>query len=152
MKVQYLNHQNKLDPMNLAIIVEATKLIDLLNDRRNEAPFIAEFSGENGYEIKFGIGGDVSFVQFCRNDGVPPYLVAVPPQPHIASGYVEFLTANTPTPIPARNILRFDELKQIALHFLETGKRSGAFLWDSIWPKTLASPPPASPYSPSASI
>jgi hypothetical protein len=102
MKVQYLNHQDKLDPMNRAVIAEATKLTELLDERRNEAPFIAAFSGENGYKIKFGIGNDVSFVQYSRSDGEPPYLVAVPPHPHITSGYVEFLTANTPTPIQAR--------------------------------------------------
>jgi Immunity protein Imm1 len=132
MKVRYLNYQNKLDPLNGTVVVAAPKLAELLDGRRNEAPFIAELSGDNGYHIEFGIGGDVGFVQFSRSDGQPPYLVAVPPCLHISSGHIEFLTANTPTPVPARNILKFDELKQIALHFLQTGGRSELVSWESI--------------------
>jgi immunity protein Imm1 of predicted polymorphic toxin system len=132
MKVRYLNYQNKLDPKNGTTIAEKAKLAELLDSRRNEPPFIAELSGDNGYHIEFGIGGDVGFVQFSRSDGDLPYLMAVPPCPHMTSGDVEFLTANTPTPVPARNILNFDELKKIALHFLQTGGRSEAVSWEAI--------------------
>lgn len=132
MKVRYLNYQNEFDPMNGAVVTGEAKLTELLDLRRNEAPFIAELSGDNGYHIEFGIGGDAGFVQFSRSDGKPPYLVAVPPSPHMTSGHVEFLTANTPTPVPARNILNFDELKRVALHFLQTGRRSEAVSWEAL--------------------
>ena len=39
---------------------------------------------------------------------------------------------NTLTPIPGRYVLNFEEMKQIAVHFLETGDRSGAFAWEAI--------------------
>jgi hypothetical protein len=42
---------------------------------------------------------------------------------------VAFLIHDTPMPIPGRYILHFDEIKQIALHFLQTGERSAAFAW-----------------------
>jgi hypothetical protein len=132
MKVRYLNYQNKLDPMNGTVIAGEAKLVELLDSRRNEPPFIAELSGDNGYHIEFGIGGDVACVQYSRCDGELPYLMAVPPRPHMTSGDVEFLTANTPTPVPARNILNFDELKQIALHFQQTGERSEAVSWEAL--------------------
>jgi Immunity protein Imm1 len=132
MKVRYLNYQNESDPMNGKVITEQAKLAELLDSRRNEPPFIAELSGDNGYHIEFGIGDDVGCVQFSSSDGKPPYLVAVPPCPHMTSGDVEFLTADTPTPVPARNILNFDELKKIALHFLQTGERSEAVSWEAL--------------------
>jgi hypothetical protein len=132
MNVRYKSYQDKSDPMNGAVISENEQLMTLLDRRRNDPPFLAELSGDNNYHIEFGIGRDFCCVQYSRSDGEPPYLVAVPPHPHMTRGYVEFLTANTPTPVPARNILSFDELKQIALHFLETGERSDAFSWDSI--------------------
>ena len=132
MKVIYLNYQDEADPMNGATISNADALVQLLDDRKNEAPFLAELSGDNGYHIEFGIGGTFACVQYSRSDGELPYLVALPPHPHVTSGYVEFLTANTPTPVPARNILSFDELKRIALDFLETGERCLAFSWEPV--------------------
>lgn len=132
MKVRYLNQQDKADPMNGAVIAESKKLAELLSSRQGDAPFVAELRGDNGFELVLGIGPDIGFVEHRRIDGCLPYLVAAPAYPRIRSGNVEFLTADTPTPIPARYILNFDELKQIALHFLETGERSDAFSWNSI--------------------
>jgi hypothetical protein len=132
MKIKYVNQQDKFDIMNGEVIADEASLVDLLNRRRSNAPFFGRFSGDNGFELMIGMGGEIGCVQHSRTDGDPPYLVAVAPQPRLASGYVEFLTANTPTPVPARNILTFDELKKIALYFLETGERCDAFSWDSI--------------------
>ena len=67
-----------------------------------------------------------------QSDGDLPYLMAVSHNPPMRSGDAEFLTANTPTPVPARYILSVEELKEIALHFLETGERSDAFAWENI--------------------
>jgi hypothetical protein len=47
-------------------------------------------------------------------------------------GYVEFLTANTPTPVAARYIISFDELKEVVLYFLQTGERSDAVVWQKL--------------------
>jgi hypothetical protein len=132
MKIKYVNQQDKFDIMNGEVITDEASLIDLLNRRRSCAPFFGRFSGDNGFELVIGMGGEIGCAQYSRTDGDPPYLVAVPLQPRLTSGYVEFLTANTPTPVPARNILTFDELKKIALYFLETGERNDAFSWDSI--------------------
>jgi hypothetical protein len=46
--------------------------------------------------------------------------------------YVEFLTANTPTPVAARYIISFDELKRVVLHFLRTGELSDAVHWQKL--------------------
>jgi hypothetical protein len=132
MKIQYRNQQDKSDPMNGAVIAEGGPLLELLNNRRSAPPFVARFSGDNGFKIMVGIGGDVGCVQYSRNDGVPPYLLAISVQRPMEKGHFEFLTGGTATPFRARNILSFDELKHIALHFLETGQRSDAVTWESI--------------------
>lgn len=52
-------------------------------------------------------------------------------------GYVEFLVGDTPTPIAARYILSFEELKTVALYFLETGGRSDRVSWRELDPKAV---------------
>lgn len=137
MKVRYLNYQNELDPMNGAVITEKAKLAELFDDRRNEPPFLAELSGDNGYHIEFGIAGNVGCVQHSRTNGKAPYLMAMSVHPPMKSGYIEFLTADTPTPIAARYIISFDELKEVALHFLKTGERSDRVLWQELDPRAI---------------
>ena len=137
MKIRYINQQNKSDSMNGAVIEESVKLAELLNNKRNEPPFLGELSGSNGYHIEFGIGGDIGCVQFSRMDGDPPYLMAVSTNPPIKSGYVEFLISNTPTPFAARYIISFDELKEVVLHFMKTGERSNRVSWQELDPRAL---------------
>ena len=119
MIVQYLNNQDKSDSQSGAVFTDGERLSVLLNGLRKRSPFVAELRGDSGFELLVGIGGNLGFVEHRRIDGDLPYLVAVSPDPPIKSGEVEFLTANTPTPIRARYILSFDELKQIAIHFLK---------------------------------
>jgi hypothetical protein len=137
MRVRYLNHQDKLDPMNGAVITGSAELDDLLNARRKSAPFLARFSGDNGFRIMTGIVGALGCVQYSRTDGKAPYLMAVSHHPPVRRGYVEFLTANTPTPFAARYIISFDELRAIALHFLKAGDRSDGVLWQELDPRAL---------------
>jgi hypothetical protein len=135
MKVRYLNHQDKLDPMHGAVITESAQLTELLDNARREPPFIAELEGDNGFEILFGIGEKFGWAQYSRSDGSPPYLMAVSQEPPLKRGYLEFLTANTPTPIAARYIIRFDELKKVALDFLKTGDKSNGVSWQTLNPR-----------------
>ncbi len=135
MIVHYDNEQDDLDPMNRTVVGSGAQLSELLDSRRNNAPFFARFSSDNGFEIMVGIGGNVGCVQYSRGDGAPPYLMAVSSRPPMKRGCVEFLTANTPTPIAARYILSFDEVKTIAIHFFKTGERSNAVSWQILNPR-----------------
>ena len=132
MIVRYKNQQDKSDPMNDVAITSKKELSDLLRARRYNAPFFARLSGDNGFEIMIGIAGKVGCVQYSRSDSSLPYLMAHSTNPPLKSGDVEFLTGNTPTPVPAAEIVSFEELEQIALHFLETGERSSAVSWEPI--------------------
>jgi hypothetical protein len=132
MIVQFRNNQDKSDPQHDATFSEAASLSGLLDNARKRHPFIAELRGDNGFELVMGIGGNFACVEHRRINGDLPYLMAVSHQPPLTNGEVEFLTANTPTPIAARYILSFDELKEIALHFLTTGERSHSVSWKAI--------------------
>jgi hypothetical protein len=132
MKVQYRNNQDESDLHHGSSITEIAKLSELLERARRKSSFIAELRGDNGFELVMGIGTDFCCVEHRRIDGDLPYLMAVSSHPPMLAGEVEFLTANTPTPIQARYILGFEELKQIALHFLATGERSDSVSWEAI--------------------
>lgn len=132
MRVRYRNLEDERDPMNRTEIPGSASLVELLTNRRSNPPFVAELAADNGFKIVFGVSRDFGCVEYERVDGDLPYLMAVSPDPPMHSGYFEFLLGGTSTPIPARNILTFDEMKQIALHFLETGELSDAFSWDSV--------------------
>jgi hypothetical protein len=129
MKVRYVNQQDKFDPMNRNVIGSARELAELLDQRRNRAPFMADLVADNGFELLLGIGPNVGCAQYSRADGEPPYLMAVSPERHMRKGCVEFFVSNTPTPVAARYILSFDQLKAISLYFFETGDRSNAVSW-----------------------
>jgi hypothetical protein len=132
MKILYDNEQDRSDAANGREITTAQELAAVLDERRIHAPFMARLTGDNGYELVIGMGGGVACAQYSLSSGDPPYFLAVAPQRHVTGKYVGFLTANSPTEVPSRYILNFNELKQIALHFLETGERSEAFLWEKL--------------------
>src|ERR1700684_1906623 len=97
MIVRYFNNQNKLDLMNGKAITESATLVALLGERRNDRPFIAKLLGENGFELVSGMGNDLCGVEHMCSNGDVPYLMAISARPPMKGGYVEFLTANTPT-------------------------------------------------------
>lgn len=133
MKMEYFSEQDgELDPMNGKIIADDATLTALLNSKRNASPFVFRLRGDNGFQLVCGIGCGLGCVEHRRVGGDLPYLMAVSENPPMKSGDIEFLMADTPTPIAARYIVRFDELKEIALHFLRTGERSDAVTWDSV--------------------
>ncbi len=52
---------------------------------------------------------------------------------HYASDeYMEFLTANTDTPVPLKFCLPMDRIRQIAGDFIATGQKSERSAWEEI--------------------
>lgn len=137
MNIRYLSHQDKFDPMNGKSIERGEQLAELLDLRRGQRPFVAEISGDNGFRLTFGIGRNFCCVQHCHANGSQPYLMAVSPNPLMRKGCAEFLSANTSTPIAARYIISFDELKEITQHFLLTGERSNVVSWQILDPSAI---------------
>jgi|SRR5579871_1403592 len=137
MTIRYFSHQDQHDPMNGQKIEQRVHLSELLHSRRSNAPFIAEMTGDNGFQLTAGIGASLCCVQHSLADGSQPYLMAVSPHRPISRGCVEFLSANTLTPIAARYVISFDELEKIALHFFDTGERSDIVAWQELDPRAL---------------
>ena len=135
MIVRYQNYEDKYDAINGRTFDQRGALWELLHRRKNQRPHAAALTGDNGYEITFGISTDRCAVQFARADGSPPYLMAVSPCPSMKRGYVEFYCGGTPTPFAARYAISFPELEEIALHFLETGEKSEAVSWQVLSPR-----------------
>lgn len=137
MNVSYQNEQDHFDSMNGAVFSDGVKLGQLLDVRRRQPPFAASLSGDNGFELMVAVGGKVGSVQYSRSNGDPPYLLAMSPNPPMKSGGVEFFVDNTPSPFTARHIVRFAELREIAVHFLETGENSSNVSWEEFSPAKL---------------
>jgi hypothetical protein len=134
MIIYFRNCQDKLDPNHGRTISGDDDLNKLLDRARNATPFMAEFCGASDFEIMIGIGGDFGCVQYSRVDGTPPYLMAVSHHPVMKRGYIEFQCGGTPAPVGSRNILSFDELKEVVLHFMRTGERSNTVSWREVHP------------------
>ena len=132
MNVEYENQQDHFDPMNRIVFSDGAKLGQLLDARKRQPPFGARLSGENGYELMIGLGGRFAFIQYSLSNGDPPYLLAMSENPPLKSGGIEFFVGNTPTPVTARHIIRFAELKEIAFHFIETGQRGSGVGWEEV--------------------
>ena len=137
MIIFFRNFQDKHDPNNGRAISSADDLVCLLEQMRSASPVIAEFCGPGDFDIQIGIGGKFGCVQYSRMDDNPPYLMAVSHHPPMKRGYIEFLCGGTPTPIGARNILTFDEMKDVVLDFLRTGDRSDKVSWRAVQPSDV---------------
>lgn len=132
MKFTYSNQQEKNDPFNGPVIVSRGEFSEWLEKLRTKRPFFIRLSCDDGFEILFGIAGYLGCVQHRLSYGESTNLMAVSRHPSMMRGHVEFLTANTLTPVAARYIISFDELKEVVLHFLQTGERSGAVGWQKL--------------------
>lgn len=103
----------------------------VLRQLQIEEPLSGELVCENGYNLTFGIDGQLAFVQYSGADGDPPYLVAAALNP-IAESH-NFVVTNELTAIDGSNCLSFVEFESIARHFMETGKNSPSHKWNDAW-------------------
>lgn len=130
MNVVFLDTEDQANSLNGTVIGDRQRLFQIFAGLHDRPPFICWLTGENGFRVDVGIG-PLGFVQYSRNDGEPPYLVAV--SPRIAPGdYTAFLCGSTPTEIPNRYCMPFELVREIAGHFLETGRTHPTFSWESI--------------------
>ena len=132
MTVLFFDRQELSNPMNGLRIKSKIELDEALEKLGNREPFFFELVGDNGYKLLVGLGKEIGCVQHSRTDGDTPYLMAVAPGEQDAKNYVEFLTANTPTPESKRYCLPIELLRQIAAYFLETGDRGPDVSWEEI--------------------
>ena|SRR6266446_7606757 len=132
MIVRIRDCQDQTSSVNGLAVTSDDQLFQVLDSLRTRKPFFAELVGDNGCTLLIGIGGVIGCAQFSRSDGEPPYLMAIAPKQFAEHGHVEFLVGNTPTPVPSRYILPFENIKNIASAFRHTGTRSADVTWEKI--------------------
>jgi hypothetical protein len=132
MAVQFFDRQDQTNSLNGARIGDREELLKVLDGLRSREPFFCELVGENGYNLLLGVGRTIGCAQYSPSDGSTPYLMAVATNEQGSNEYMEFLTANTPSPVPRRYCVPFETAKQIAAHFVETGNRWPSVSWEEI--------------------
>lgn len=131
MNVTFFDLEDQANDLNGTAFQGSKILLGVLERLRTRSPFVCELVGENGFQLHVGIGHN-GHAQYSRRDGEPPYLMAVAPHPEQEDEDTEFLLGGTPTPISNRYCMPFDAVREIAAHFLETGRTHPAFAWESI--------------------
>jgi hypothetical protein len=132
MKIRIYDRQDAMNPLNGIVVYNSADLLEIINSLTTRSPFFCELEGENGYNLLIGIGGLYGCVQYSARDGSTPYLMATAGEAETNNEYVEFLIGNTPTPVARRYCLPFDQVREIAVHFQNTGDRSLAVGWEKI--------------------
>ena len=132
MIVTFFDREELSNSINGLSIKNQAELDNVLEKLGKRAPFFFELCAENGYNLLVGFGNTIGCVQHSPGDGSSPYLVAVAPSERVTEDYFEFLAGGTPTPISRRYCMRWEQVRQITAHFLETGAPSPDFLWDEI--------------------
>jgi hypothetical protein len=92
-------------------------------------PFFAELESDTGYTLLIGIGS-LGCAQFSKTDGSGVPMMAVAPTASAHAEFVEFLTGGTATPVPARYCMPFQQVIDLAHHFILTGSRSPRVRWE----------------------
>jgi len=131
MNVTFIDTDDRANILNGTIISDSERLSHILQELRTREPFICELTGENVFMLDVGIGKD-GFVQYSRSNGEPPYLVAVSPHADRSDKYTEFFSGGTPTPIPNRNCMPFELVRQIARYFVATGLAHPDSAWEEV--------------------
>jgi hypothetical protein len=126
------DRQDLRNAVNGTGVANGKQVVALIEALRQRPPFFCELVGENGYNLLVGIGGAIGCTQYSRADGNPPYWMATSPSTKHKEGVVDFLIADTATPVPARYCVPFDAVKDIIVYFQNTGLRNPAVDWDEI--------------------
>jgi hypothetical protein len=132
MAVRFFDTQDAGNPANGKTITSESELRELLNSLRYRDPFFCELVAPNASKLLLGIGSDIGCAQYGPSDGSPPYLMAAAATEQPADSYAEFLTADTPSPVPIRYCLPLKTTLDIAAYFVETGEPWPGTRWEDI--------------------
>ena len=77
MNVTFKDLQDRSNVMNGTCVRDSPALYAILDSLREREPFMFELVGANGFTLLIGFSKEVGCVQFSKNDGAPPYLMAL---------------------------------------------------------------------------
>jgi len=128
MIVKFFDLEDDSNPFNGLAISDHERLAALLDSLRTREPFVAELVGEGDCCLDIGIGEDVGSV-LCEFQDRPCLLALAGPENRRKHGF-EFMMGGQPSYVPAKFILPFEKVKEIAIYFQQTGGLSPAFRWE----------------------
>jgi hypothetical protein len=132
MNIQFFDRQDRSNPRNGVKLADPDEVLVWLDQMRSRPPFFCELVGENGFNLLVGVGDARGCAQYSAGDGSPPYLMAVGNEREDDETFMEYLTANTDTPVPMKFCLPMEQIKKIVAYFVGTGERSPAVSWEEI--------------------
>jgi len=132
MRTLVFDRQNDSNPRSGCLVASAATIQELFAEARGRDPFFLELVSDTGYNLLIGIGAEVGCAQFSATDGSPPYFMAVSGSPPIEDDYMDFLIADTPTPVARRFCLPLAKVEVIAADFVDSGQRSQIVEWEEI--------------------
>jgi len=132
MIVKFFDMADKSNPFNGLAINDPERLAAALDSLRSREPFLAKLIGENGWSVDVGIGGHIGCVQYLHENGLPPYLMALAATPDARAGEIEFSMGCDISEVPPKYLLPFDKVKEIAIHFQQTGAPSPSVSWEEV--------------------
>ncbi len=132
MKVTCRDLQELSSPLNGAEVVAPDDLWLLLAKLPARRPFLFDLIGDNGYQLSVGIAAAYACVQHSPASGDVPYYMAVSDENLDSDGFMEFLVADTPTPISRRYCLSYSAVKEVVAAFVRDGTRSDTVSWEEI--------------------
>lgn len=125
----FYDTQETDNPRNGTAVASPADLQSLLTAVRGRQPYFAMLEA-GGRELLVGVGPTVGCAQFTDESALAT--MAVPSRPVKSEGFVEFLTGNTPTPVPARYAMAMVDVLRVARWFLEKEQRDPSVRWESI--------------------
>ena len=130
MKLIFQHLDDDHDPRN-GKVLDQTAVIRLLDELRlRQPPTMCQFVGDNGFNLTVGIDNDFGCIQYSRNDGLPPYLMAKDVTRDAADFRdLEFVVGGTLTPIDSQYRVPLNMIKEVLLEFIESGERTEAVAW-----------------------
>ena len=129
MILKFFDRDDEANELNGITVRDSRHLRQVLEAQTYKQPFVCELVGENGFQLTIGVG-KLGCVQYARCDGSPPYLMAVSGSRAMIGADKEFMLGGTPSSIPARFCMPFEEVIEIAVYFMETGKACPSFSWE----------------------
>jgi hypothetical protein len=131
MRVTFVDLENESNRLNGSVLAREEELADLLTELAARSPFVFELRGENGYMLQIGIARAEGCVQHSPVNGDVPYMMALASNRGNGDD-VEFALGGTPTPISRRYIMPLERVREIVLHFVQTGNRGPMVGWEEI--------------------
>lgn len=135
MRAIFTDLEDDANPRNGQSLDDSHQVLQVLEElRAADRPRMCQVTTEYGDNLVVGIGRDFGCVQHSREDGIPPYVMAVARASLPAPDELEFAVGGTMTPIDRRYLIPMDQVADLVAQFVASGEISDAVLWEVFEP------------------